>query len=422
MEGQEIVEELRRQNEWWREEEVNLPENLVRRGMSNKVQAEIEEDIITALTGLRRAGKTTLLKTVISDLLEETDPDRIMYFSLDLADEIDIKSIIDTYTEEVLSEPLEEAEDRIYIFLDEVQKLDNWADHVKSIQDRDYNVKFVVTGSASTNITKGAGESLVGRIIIHRLHTFSFRDYLKYEEIDTPQLDLENPSYPENARKLKIKFNEYMEKGGFPELYEEQTVENLRQNLDLTLFRDIVNISQVKRTDTLKQLFRLTAENTGQVVNYNNFSNHLDTQYRTVTDYLQYLEDGFLIENSQPVFSNQKKSMRKNPKIYIADHAYNQIYNTKTGLKAETIAYNHIKRTRKPGYKKQPEVDIILEEEKKAFEIKYTENPQKQDTKQLTKLPEQYQLYLVTKQKYEEWKVNNRKIQLIPLWQLCLLS
>ncbi|MFB6158042.1 MAG: ATP-binding protein [Candidatus Nanohalobium sp.] len=422
MDRQELIREVQRQNKWWDDGQVNLPEPLVKREIEDKLEEELDEDIITAITGLRRAGKTTLLKKMVKTLLEEKKPKNILYFSFDLAEETDIRSVMDIYSEEILSQTFENLDQKVYIFLDEVQKLENWSNQIKSIQDRDYNIKFVVTGSASTNITKGAGESLVGRIMIHRLHTFSFKSYLKYNGIETSEISLEDPSYPSNSQELRIQFNEYMDDGGFPELYDEQSNENLQQNLDLTLFRDIVNLFTVKRSDTLKQLFRLVTEHTGQVVNYNNLSQDLDTQYRTVTDYLQYLEDGFLINTSKPVYSNTKKSMRKNPKIYTADHAYNRLYPAKEGLKAETIAYNHLKRIEEPGFKKDPEVDIILPEQKKAFEIKYPDKPSRKDARQLTKLPEDHKLYLVTRKTYDTWQIKGREVEVIPLWMLCLAT
>jgi len=420
MDRERLLEEMQAQNPWWTGSKPDLPEKFVKRPLQERVEAELEDDIVTAITGLRRSGKTTLTHGVISDLLETVDSKNIIYFSFDLAEGTDVRKVLDLYSEEVLEKTFSEVEDRVYVFLDEVQKLEDWADHVKSIHDKGYSIKFLVTGSSSMNITKGAGESLVGRVIVRRLYPFSFRSYCDYNEVEYPKIELENISYPQNAKRLRIQFNRYFEQGGFPELYEDYSEENLSQNLDLTLFRDVASIFSVNRTDLLKKLFRLTAENTAQVVNYNNFSQDLDVQYRTVKDYLQHLEDAFLLKSSMPHSSNTRKSMRKNPKLYISDHSYNRLYSAKEGLRAETVAFNHLKRLEDPKFKKRPEVDILLPETGKAFEVKYQDDLDRRDARNLTELPEKYDLYMVSRDTYDEWKVEGREIKVVPLWLICL--
>ena len=420
MERSRLVEELRRQNPWWGNSEVRMPENFVERNLMEYLRDELDDDIVSSIIGLRRSGKTTVLHALIKELVNQENEKNILYFSFDLAEQTDVREVLDVYSEEILESSFEDISDRVYVFFDEVQKLESWADHVKSYHDRGYDLKFVVTGSASMSITKGAGESLVGRTLIHRLYPFSFRSFLNYHDIEAPEIDFES-SYPANAKKYRIKFNQYMREGGFPEMYEKDSDELLQQNLDLTLFRDVVNMFSVKRSDLLKDLFKLTAENTGQVVNYNGFADSLDTQYRTVKDYIQHLEDSFLIESSDPYFSNSKKSMRKNPKLYVADHAYNRLYNTKQGLRAETIAFNHLKRIEEPYFKKDPEVDIILPEAEKAFEIKYQESVRERNAGNLVHLSEDYDLYLISKNTYESWSIEGRTIEVIPLWMLCLM-
>lgn len=420
MNKQELIEELRLENPWWKGENVPLPAKVVERDIQDELFGKLEDEKISAMIGLRRTGKTTLLRLIIKKLLDEVEPERICYFSFDLAEEVDIRTLIKTFSEEIIKEPYESFEEKVYFFFDEIQKVEDWGDHLKSFQDKDLDMKFVITGSSSMNITKGAGESLVGRIDISMLNPFSFKEYLRYEKTDVPEMDLDSLSYPEDASLYRIKFKEFMEKGGFPEIYEDNSKEYLKQILDLIFFRDIVDIFTVKRTDVLKGIFREISARSGQKLNYSSLSNDLDTQYRTVKDYLQYLEDSFLIEKSLPWESDHIKSLRKNPKMYVSDHSFADLWRAGEGLKAETIAFNHLKKIERPRFNSDPEVDIVLPENGKAFEVKYSSNVDERDAENLLEMSEGFELFLVTEDLYDELKIDGRVVSAVPLWLLCL--
>ena len=421
MEKQDIIEELRLQNPWWKDGKVEIDEQIIERDILEKMEDEMNDEKVTSIIGLRRVGKTTLVKLMIEKLLEDNDADRICYFSFDLSEEVDPRTLIKVYSEEILKEPYLDFEEKVHFFFDEIQKVKDWGNQIKSIQDKDVNVKFIITGSSSMNITKGAGESLVGRINIHKLNPFTFREYLKYHDIEAPEIRLDDIYYPEEASRYKIKFKEYMEMGGLPELYENQSLEFLKQILDLVFFRDIVEIFTIKRTDVLKGIFRSITEKSGQKINYSNIANDLNTQYRTIKDYIQYLQDSFLIEKSIPYEKSHLKALRKNPKMYVSDHSFMGLWRAKEGLKAETIAFNHLKLLENPNFHQEPEVDIILQDMKRAFEIKYTSNVSKDQAKNLLKLPKNYRLFLVNEDQYDEWSIDGRKIKVIPLWLLALM-
>lgn len=416
MKRQDIIEEIRLQNPWWSKKDLNLSKNIVERKIEDELKNELSKKKVTGIIGLRRVGKTTLLKLLIKYLLKTKEAKRICYFSFDLSEDITPRELIKIYSEDILKEPYPEYKKKVFFLFDEIQKVKNWGNHIKSIQDRELKIKFIVTGSSSMNITKGAGESLVGRIKIHRLNPFTFKEYLSYNGIKPEETSLEDINYVKNASTYRIHFNDYMSKGGMPELYADFSKGHLKEILDLVFFRDIVDIFTVKKTSVLKGIFQHITEKSGQKINYSNLADDLSTQYRTIKDYVQYLEDSFLIEKSLPFEKTHLKALRKNPKMYVSDHSYMQLWNTKEGLKAQTIAFNHVKQLGEIYFFNDPEVDILLPDKKMAFEIKYSNNITKEDTKNLVKLPDGYELYLITKDLYDEFKIDGRKISLIPLW------
>ncbi|MFB6200110.1 MAG: ATP-binding protein [Candidatus Nanohaloarchaea archaeon] len=411
-----LENEIFRQNPQWRGQE--LAEDTLRRDLEADIRDEIDEDIVTAVTGIRRVGKTTLLQRLIDDL--EEDEIRTFYYSFDV-EKAEVKELLNTFFDEVLNQDPEALEEKVYIFLDEVQKIESWSDHVKAYHDSYENLKFFVTGSSSANIKAGSGESLVGRISLHHLTPLKFSEYLRARNIEVPEKDLENLPTPENPNKIRPKLEEYLETGGFPgliDLKQNTRRERLKDILDLTLYRDVVEMFDLGRPELLEAIFRSVTEQTGQSANYNKMAKNLDAQYKTVRKYIDSLEQSFLIEKSRRFQNNTLQEYKKRPKLYTGEHSFCQLESTEKGLIAETAAYNHLKTRGKTGHwKKNGEVDIILKqkEDLKAFEIKYRRETSRDDLENLEKFKKEHpeaETYLITKNELDRDK--NK----IPLWLL----
>ena len=233
---------------------------------------------------------------------------------------------------------------------------------------------------------------------------------------------MEHLRFPSEPIPLKKAFKEYMNLGGLPEMYDPQKAELLGQNLDLTFFRDIVEMFPVKRADVLKSLFLLIAQNSGQRVNYEKMSRDLKTQFRTVSEYIQHLKDSYLISTSQPYEGSLASSLRKGEKVYVSDHAYLNLVNCKVGLRAETIAFNHLRKMGKIFYAKDPEIDILMPEKKLAVEVKFGQTVSRTDCANLLASTEDQRLFLITDDTYEKWTFEGRTVTVLPLWLLCVCS
>ncbi len=417
MEKQEIIRLLQDLNPQWRNEKIEFEEDIIPRETLEKLKV-IER--AAGIVGQRGTGKTTLLLQFLEERAKQLGWDRTCYFSFDIR-EIEIRQIVETFCEDVLGEPVSKLSKPVHFFLDEVQHIDDWSGHVKHFKDHYNDLEFTVTGSSASNLVKGAGEGLAGRFSPVRLFPFSFREFLRYHGLEQKKLELDRLKLPE--REVALRFREYFEKGGLPELYgSKRPMENLEENLDLVFFRDMVELFGVGRTSMLKDIFILIATHTGQKMSYNSFCNSLDSDIRTVKKYIGYLESSYLIQKSDLYAGSKPKSIRTNPKVYIEDHAYNRIYSTKEGLKAETVAFNHAKRLERPYHFRDPEVDIVLPDNGMLLEVKYGKNVSDEEIENLASVAKKtgFKPYLLTRDRYDSRTVDDVRVELIPLYAFCL--
>jgi len=137
-----------------------------------RIQRMIKEPQIISLCGLRRVGKTTILKKIIEDLITENSPDSILYFSFDDFQASELLDVIDAFVSIHNKEPK-------FLIFDEIQKLPNWAEKVKLIYDTG-KYKVFISGSESLSLRKGSRESLAGRIYEFEVKGLDFLEYLSF--------------------------------------------------------------------------------------------------------------------------------------------------------------------------------------------------------------------------------------------------
>ncbi len=189
----EIDEALRLLNDWWKSGKVKT--ELAKRYKrpifeeANKLLEKYKEVVI--LTGLRRVGKTTIMYQIIDRLLKQVNPQNIIYFAFDYG-AAEVTSILNAYQKIT---GFNWKEEKIYLFLDEIQMLPNWASQIKLVYDAFPNVRFVVSGSASLQLERRAMDSLAGRHFLIDVPVLSINEYysLKHDKI------ISNTSFDEAA-------------------------------------------------------------------------------------------------------------------------------------------------------------------------------------------------------------------------------
>lgn len=282
-----MLEEIIIQNPWWKTKRVSESKlGKIRRSEFDLLKEELEDKKITCLLGPRGSGKTTLMYELVEHMLRNCISERnILFISFDnpkirLSLQHNFDETIREYSNTMIREPIDRLSGNAYVFLDEIHKLDDWGNIIKYWQDLGLKIKFIVSGSSSLRILKGSGESLLGRINFHLLLPLKFSEFTgKAVRVDFRNYDDIKKAHDElllEKQELLIKLDEYILKGGFPEVFDitdiERVYEVLKQYKTLTINRDILDLKDIKEPRILSDLADLLSDHMAQRISYSAFA------------------------------------------------------------------------------------------------------------------------------------------------------
>lgn len=422
------LREIEQFNDWWTSGRVKS--SLLKpykRPLFNKILKYIGDRQILLVYGLRRVGKTTLFYQLIQYLLDEgVAPGDILYFSFDVA-KAGIGDLLRTYEQEKLRRNFDTA-GRIYIFLDEIHKAENWQNELKIFYDLYPNLKFFICGSASINIQKRAKESLAGRMYDFKLNTLSFKEFVKLKGVEV-RFD----EWEIYERQVLPLFHDYLLKGGFPEITweedEEKITKYLRNNvIERIIYIDLPAEFGIKDMELLKTLVELVARNPGLRLNYDALSRDLDRSKPTIINYIAYLEYALmlkLVHNLRPGFMATSRKLRR---AYAGNVAFSCMFmfaEKDPGKVVENLVLQELD-ARYYFRNKSVEIDFILKNGNGKIvpiEVKYgkVEPELKQFIRALDKIGLDYGI-VVTRDVYREAKINGKQILMIPVWAFLLFK
>ncbi|MGP8330387.1 MAG: ATP-binding protein [Methanosarcinaceae archaeon] len=417
------IDTLEQFNPWWKTGNIkNTWLKPYKRHIYSDIEKYIDRRQVVLMWGLRRTGKTTIMFQLIQDILAYSDKKNILYFSFD---EIvfDFKEVLETYQKMVLGNSFDDAEGKIYIFLDEIQKVDDWENKIKVYYDLYPNIKIFISGSASFSLRRKSTESLAGRIMDFHIRLLSFEEFIEMNGKDMDQIR-ENPDLWKNE--LVPLFYRYLKYGMFPELHDEMDEEFARKYIlnnviERVIYKDLPDEFDLKDVELLKILVYMVCKKPGMIVNYKEIAQDLGKDYRTIANYFEYLEFGLLVKYVFNYRGSPIASMRKMKKVYLYTpnlaFAFNRNIEPILPYMLENIVASYTDANF--FYRNSFEIDFILPDNDKQdiIEVKKSKKSVKQVKKYQDKFGDRIGRSMIVTFE-EEGVVDN--IPVLPVWKFIL--
>lgn len=369
----------------------------------DKIMAYTDTPFVKILTGVRRCGKSTILKMIMERLKTERHiPDeRIISCRYDSMEYVDLtaKDMYDQLKSRLSTEG------KTYLFLDEVQEIEGWERVVNSLAS-DFDVDLYVTGSNSRMMSSEIATYLTGRYISFRIFTLSFGEYLMFKRQYAPVSD------------AKTELANYVRLGGFPATHlraysQEEVYTIVRDIYNSTIFSDIVRRSQIRKIDQLERIVKYTFNNVGNTFSAKSIADYLKSEHRsldneTVYNYLEKLEKAYLLHRCIRYDLQGRELLKTQEKFYLADVAlrYSVLGYDADSVAAslENIVYLELCRrgyTVNVGKTDGGEIDFVAERQNERLYVQVTqeirsEKTAKREYERLLEIRDNYPKYVLT--------------------------
>jgi len=335
--------------------------DFVERTILNRILEAFSDNRVLILTGIRRCGKSTLLKQIMQN--------KIRYCYVNFEDERLLNFRAEEF--ETLNEVLMEvygAPD-IYFF-DEIQNIDRFETFVRRLQDN--GKKVVITGSNASLLSKEFGTRLTGRYKLFEVYPFSFAEFLRFRKIDVQE---DSRYIPEAKVNLISAFGMYAESGGMPEYVRNHDSDYIRTLYDNILYRDIIARYSIRRQRLVRELVGILSSTISLPFTYNSLKKGLGLKNAiTVKEYISYLSGAFLFFELPRFDYSVKKQLSSPRKIYVIDTAFSLMtgfsLSPNIGRILENIVYIELRRRGRDVYyySKDRECDFIIKDGRRITE------------------------------------------------------
>jgi uncharacterized protein len=420
---------LLKQNPHWRDEHITLPD--FERDLLQELHRYLAYKQILAITGLRRVGKTIIMKQMMKKL--PAPKQNICYISFD---DIDYQNY--TVAEDLINYFLEFSDKHTqrYLFLDEVQKLPSWADLLKTYYDTEENLKIILSGSASLELSLHK-ETLAGRLLTFHLPVLTFREYARYFKknisIKTQDIFREYDLFFADKKEIYQELlKDYLIKGAFPELLPVPLTEKdyIKKYIkESVIEKAITDIARLMNEDEkiIYDLYRLLANSNARLFEIVNLANILKINRNKISSYINLLEKSFLLTISYNFTTSVAKQIRVGKKQYIAhsslviallDYPFEVRDTELAGHLIEGIIANFLET---PGFwrsSQKDEVDFIVQKQL-PIEVKYQTQISSTDVRSLLKFCKKFHAnkgVVITKDLLEKRVIDTVEILFIPAW------
>ena len=290
----------------------------------DKIKPYIDTPFVKILTGIRRSGKSTILKMLMAELGKMGVPEENIvscrFDSMEYAD----MTAKEMYLE--LKGRLAKT-GKTYLFLDEMQEIEGWERVVNSLL-ADFEVDLYVTGSNSRMMSSEISTYLTGRYVSFRIYTLSFGEFLTFRREF------------QDLRDIRTEFADYVRLGGFPathlQAYSDDEVYTIVRDIyNSTIFSDIVRRNQLRKVDQLERVVKYAFQNVGNTFSAKSIADYLKSERRslnneTVYSYLEKLEKAYILHRCSRYDLRGREILKTQEKFYLAD----------TALRYSVMGYN----------------------------------------------------------------------------------
>lgn len=308
-----------------------MKSKLVHRDILDKLSKWIDEREIIFILGSRRVGKTTLLKMLYKNIKAQK-----LFIDLEFREALVVLNRgIDSFLNYLDLQGIN-LRKKVFVFLDEIQYLDNPANLLKLIYDHHPNIKLIISGSSSLHIKQKFTDSLAGRKIIFELSPFNFREFLRGRNNELHNLRNNWDNFIETIRTRKINtliaafaerflpfLEEYIVWGGYPQVVlsnqtdkKESILQDIYQSY---ISKDIKDIGKIENITGYNNLIIMLASNIAQLVNKESISRNIRLNIKTMEEYLFLLEHTYIIRMLPPFFRNKQTEIVKQQKVFFRD-------------------------------------------------------------------------------------------------------
>lgn len=319
------------------------------RYLYSSLLAHLKAPEVTVITGMRRTGKTFLLKELYNQIpankvfLDLENRVNQELFKIPDYEEIKNRLVVDYQLDE---------KKKIYLFLDEIQNLPNIPSVAKYLLDH-YQIKFVVTGSSSFYLKNLFSESLAGRKQVFEIFPLTFEEFLIFKG-KKKTLSLDKANWPPakkfdlDAKNYARLFEEYLRYGGFPGVVlTPQTTQKEKMLKDILysyVDQDVKKLADFSKIEDLEKLIKLLAERVGQKIEVSRLASEVGLSRITVNQYLEFLEKTYLISRISPFTSSRGREISKAKKLYFCDSGLANILSPNSlGQMLENCVYNTLR-------------------------------------------------------------------------------
>ena len=301
-----------------------------------KIREFYDSDLIKVIIGIRRCGKSVLLKQIMEEL--KIDDAHIIYINFEDVEYAFIKDYLDLnrYVKEKITD-----DKKYYLFFDEIQLVTEWEKAINSFKAT-LNVSIFVTGSNSKLLSSELATLLSGRYVSFKISPFSFNEVIELKGI-------------KDRRDIEDAFNDYLLWGGLPQRFEFKTEDGMKTYLsdvfDAIVLKDIVKRHNIKNITLFERVMEYLITNPSQVFSPTNMlrefsKEEIPISTRTIYECLDYAESSLLMSKVSSFDIRGKRILSRKDKYYLSDLGLGQILNVNKknqfGAYLENVVYNEL--------------------------------------------------------------------------------